>query len=50
MDSVSPSGRVPNGLGKSYWEQHNQHLFVLGSSGWCPGPKFLKKYGEDRKK
>lgn len=48
--TFTPKGRVPNGLGKTYLEQHKQHQFVLGSSGWCPGPKFLKKYGIEKGK
>ncbi len=48
--TFTPKGTVPNGLGKSYLEQHKEHQFVLGSSGWCPGPKFLKKYGIEKGK
>lgn len=48
--TFKPKGQVPNGLGKSYLEQHKQHQFVLGSSSWCPGPKFLKKYGIEKGK
>jgi hypothetical protein len=46
--TFTPKGRVSNSLGKRYLEQHPQHQFVLGSSGWCPGPKFLKKYGIEK--
>jgi len=48
--TFTPKATVPNGLGKSYLEQHKEHQFVLGSSGWCPGPKFLKKYGIEKDK
>lgn len=43
--TFKPTGKVTDELGKSYLEQHKEHQFVLGSSGWSPGPKFLKKYG-----
>lgn len=36
--------------GKIFLDQHKQHQFVLGSSYWCPGPKFLKKYGIEKGK
>lgn len=42
--TFTPKGKIPDELGKSYLKQHKEHQFVLGSSGWCPGPKFLKKY------
>lgn len=48
--TFTPKGKVPDGLGKSHLEDHKQHQFVLGSSGWCPGPKFLKKYGIEKGK
>ncbi len=48
--TFTPKAKVSNGLGKSYLEQNKEHQFVIGSSGWCPGPKFLKKYGIEKGK
>jgi len=48
--TFTPKAKVPDGLGKQYLQQHQEHQFVLGSSGWCPGPKFLKKYGIEKGK
>lgn len=43
--TFTPTDKVPDGLGKNYLEKHKEHQFVLSSGGFCPGPKFLKKYG-----
>ena len=48
--TFTPKVKIPNGDDRRWLEQHKEHQFVLGSSGWCPGPKFLKKYGIEKGK
>jgi hypothetical protein len=45
----TPKGGVPQEA-RQYPEQHKEHQFVLGSSEWRPGPKFIKKYGIEKRK
>ncbi len=41
--TFTPKDPVTDELGKNYLARHKEHQFVL-TNGWCPGPKFLKKY------
>jgi len=48
--TFAPKVKIPQAEDRRWLEQHKEHQFVLGSSGWCPGPKFLKKYGIEKGK
>ena len=44
-----PKKAVKEELGKGYLARFKEHQFTL-CNGWCPGPKFLKKYGIEKGK